>query len=256
MIRPFTFITMILAALSGAYLFGVKHRAQALDDQLATVMKGTQVDELRVRWLQAQWALEIDPTRLKQLSAAFSPLRPMQPAQLVTLAALRDALPPPASLAPAANPVAPPPEIVADAAAAPALPGLTAGWAAPDLPLPPPVAPAQDAASAPPAPRLLLASAGPRPAARLTRAMARPQRLAASHLANSEFAASLPPPRPLYSQAPAPIGAAIVPVSAAADGAPPDGAPPDGATSDSGQGGSLLGMASDMAPPQPIGTGN
>jgi hypothetical protein len=201
MIRPFTFITMLLAALSGAYLFAVKHRAQVLDDQLAAVRQATQLDEKNVRVLQAQWASEIDPTRLKQLAAAFSPLQPMKPAQLVTLAALRDALPPPESPAPAENPAAPAPAVIADAAPPPSL--AAAITVAPALPLPPPAAPMP--AAPPPvaptaaAPRLLLASASPRPVARVARAAARPQRVGASHLASGEWADSLPPPQPLVT---------------------------------------------------------
>ena len=118
MIRSFTLITMLLAAGSGAYLFAVKHRAQSLDDQIAHILDQTRQDAGRITVLQAQWALEIDPTRLQQLASQFTTLQPMQPAQLVTLAALRTSLPAPGSVAPAANPELPdqgPPEVASNA---------------------------------------------------------------------------------------------------------------------------------------------
>ena len=93
MIRALTVITMLTAAGSGAYLFAVKHRAQVLDDQLASVAQASRLDAQRIRVLQAQWALEIDPTRLSQLAGQFTALQPMKPAQLMTLASLKADLP-------------------------------------------------------------------------------------------------------------------------------------------------------------------
>ena len=100
MIRPFTLITMLLAALSGAYLFAVKHQAQVLDEQIAALSQSARLDAMRIRVLQGQWSLETDPTRLQQLAAQFTSLQPMQPAQLVTLAALVADLPAAGSAAP------------------------------------------------------------------------------------------------------------------------------------------------------------
>ncbi len=146
MIRPLTLLTMMLAAGSGAYLFVVKHKAQVLDDQLASVAQQTRLDEQRIRVLQAQWALETAPPRLKQLAAQFTDLQPMKPAQLVTLASLSTSLPPPGKVAPSDNPVAPmPPALVA---------------AAPPVASPPAAAPVAQA----PVPQKLLAAAAPAPA--------------------------------------------------------------------------------------------
>jgi hypothetical protein len=103
-IRPFTLITMLLAALSGAYLFAVKHQSQVLDDQIAALSQSSRLDAMRIRVLQGQWSLETDPTRLQQLAAQFTSLQPMRPAQLVTLAALVADLPAAGSAAPASNP--------------------------------------------------------------------------------------------------------------------------------------------------------
>jgi hypothetical protein len=254
MIRPFTLITAMLAAMSGAYLFGVKHRAQVLDDQLAAVAQNSRLDQQRIRVLQAQWALEIDPNRLQQLAGAFTGLQPMKPVQLVTLADLRAMLPPAGSAAPGANPASPAPadiaslpspaSVDADAAVADA---ASSGVAPPAgvslLPMPPPPMP----------PRVVLASVTPPPVAARASAhvSAKPRRVAArpvthdnSSLGDAQFAANLPPPRPLYtpSVASPPMGARVVSVSAApmADQ----------------NGGSLLGMAADMAPPGPQGIGN
>jgi hypothetical protein len=113
MIRPFTLLTAMLFALSGAYLFAVKHRAQVLDDEIAATAQATRLDQQRIRVLQAQWALEVDPSRLAQLSAQFTQLQPMKPSQLVTLASLNGALPPPGSSVPGQNPAGGAPAVIA-----------------------------------------------------------------------------------------------------------------------------------------------
>jgi hypothetical protein len=251
MIRPFTVLTMAMAMASGAYLFGVKHRAQVLDDQLASVAQASRLDQQRIRVLQAQWALEIDPHRLTQLAAQFSQLQPMKAAQLVTLAALPGILPDAGAAAPGENPAAPAMPQIAQAAA----PDVTADDRVAMLPMPPPEAP--DAAPADlvavpaprhqvPSPAALRAMLGAKiPAARVA-SVARRQ--APSRLAHSELAENLPPPRPLYTQNAAdnaPMGARVMSVSAMP-------------MNTDAQGGSMLGMAADLAPPQPVaqGTGN
>jgi hypothetical protein len=239
MIRPFTLITMMLAMLSGAYLFAVKHRAQLLDDQLSAVADQTRQDEQRIRVLQAQWSLEIDPTRLSRLAHQFTSLQPMRPAQLTTLTNLASALPAPGSLAPGANPVAPMPDMPQTAAAAAPASVASASPAA-SLPLPPPAQPAA----------LRLASAEARPESPQGRPAApHVQRNAAvkehrspshSHVATDEFAENLPPPRPVHSLYP--IGAQIVSVRATSAGATGNG--------------SALAMGADLAPPQPLAGAN
>jgi hypothetical protein len=225
MIRPFTLITMLLAAGSGAYLFAVKHRAQTLDDQLAGVNQKILLDAGRITVLQAQWAQETDPTRLSGLAKQFSPLQPMKPAQLVTLASLRDDLPPPETASPAG--AAPVPAIAASASDPPSAPYTVAPPAgvAPSLPLPPPLAPAR------------LAMDGNSPA------RARPVSHSLLHLASTKSAETLPPPRVLAPQSPP--ARQLAPQFVAMKAAPADT-------------GSVLGMAADLAPPRPLpqGVGN
>jgi hypothetical protein len=261
MIRPFTLITMLLAALSGAYLFAVKHQAQVLDDEIASFGQSARLDAMRIRVLQGQWSLETDPTRLQQLAAQFTNLQPMQPAQLVTLAALRESLPPPGSAAPGSNPELP-------GQTAPQLPELAQQDASVPggLPMPPPPAP-------PPELLASVAPAAPVP----SRVVAHRVSRSALHLANTELAESLPPPRPFYPatpprEAPPRYYAPVTPreaqpvVQASAIGqAGPVGAQvmsvkatamvqqytPAAAVS-SPDGGSVLGMASNLAPPQPM----
>ncbi len=244
MIRPFTLITMLLAALSGAYLFAVKHQAQVLDDQIAALSQSARLDAMRIRVLQGQWSLETDPTRLQQLAAQFTSLQPMQPAQLVTLAALVSDLPAAGSPAPADNPALPAP-------AAPQLaPELTAQNAAQAgaLPLPPPPAPA--------APPQMLASLAPTPVA--GKPVAHRVSHSALHPANTELAEALPPPKPYVPRAPrqvepeqssaiaqaGPMGAQVMSVKAVSSPAPNETVA-----------GSALGMGADLAPPQPLPAG-
>jgi hypothetical protein len=133
MIRPFTFLTAVIFLLSGAYMFAIKHRAEATEVRIAQIDQQTRLDASRIRVLQAQWALETDPDRLSQLAASFTNLTPMKPAQLVTLAALARALPAPGAPVPGQNP----------AQTAPlAVPDIAAATPAAALPLPPAAAPA------------------------------------------------------------------------------------------------------------------
>jgi hypothetical protein len=141
MIRPFTLITAMLFVLSGAYLFAVKHRSQMLEDQIAQVTQATRLDAQRIRVLQAQWALEADPSRLTQLSTQFTNLQPMKPSQLVTLASLTTALPAPGSPVPGPNPEDVMPAIT-----------LAAAQAAPAPPQPPAPSPVKLASAAAPGP--------------------------------------------------------------------------------------------------------
>lgn len=103
-VRPFTFLTGLMFAFSGAYLFVVKHQSQSLEDRLGQLAQTSRADEQAIRVLKAQWALEADPSRIAALAAAFTQLKPMQPSQLVTLASLAASLPAPGSPAPYSNP--------------------------------------------------------------------------------------------------------------------------------------------------------
>ena len=274
MIRPFTLLTALLAMGAGAYLFAVKHRAQVLDDQLATVTEQSRLDGQRIRVLQAQWALEIDPTRLGQLATQFTTLQPMKPAQLVTLAALAHVLPAPGTAAPGQNPQGAMPSLGQPDA-------FTTVIAANGLPLPPPAMPAADVMDAAP---VALASAAPVAATAVSApaAAAHTVRLAAVRRAvrpgPTRLAQNLPAAAPAYDPRPyqpapprlQPLGAQVVSVNAIATPAaqpayvqradirpsymqpsyvaPP--APPQPA-------GSMLGMAADtLPPPQPLGADN
>jgi hypothetical protein len=130
MIRPLTLISASLFVLSGAYLFAVKERSQVLENKIAQVAQATRLDEQSVRILQAQWALEVAPSRLQQLAANFTTLQPMKPSQMVALQQLAALLPAPNSPVPGGSQPAPAlpssdadaGAVMAQAAPAPALP--------------------------------------------------------------------------------------------------------------------------------------
>jgi hypothetical protein len=244
MIRPVTLIAAVLFALSGAYLFAVKHRAQVLDDQLASVTQATRLDEQRIRVLQAQWALEADPSRLAQLSAEFTTLQPMKPNQLVTLASLGSALPAPGSAVPGQNP----------AGGVPALPVAAPG--AGDVPV---AEATQNQVAEATHPQVAEAAAlsarTPRAPARMADVEAVLHNLPAAHHAlhlrhnavTHEYAGNRPqPPSMLASQVasaslppPRLIGAQIMSVRAVASAPPVPPMPEDG--------GSMLGMAQNLS---------
>ncbi len=82
MIRPFTFVTMLLAAGSGLYLYQTKHQAQVLDREIARTMKTADTVRQRAGLMRAEYALLNDPARLAELSGQWLPeLRNTAPAQ-------------------------------------------------------------------------------------------------------------------------------------------------------------------------------
>ncbi|WP_459697608.1 cell division protein FtsL, partial [Acidisoma sp. C75] len=95
MIRPFTCICLMLAAGSGLYLYQVKQRAFKLEAELRTTFHDIDVAREKTRMLRADWALMNDPERLQTLAAQYLTLKPMAPAQLMTLDQLAAVLPPP-----------------------------------------------------------------------------------------------------------------------------------------------------------------
>jgi hypothetical protein len=268
-IRPFTIVSGLLFVVSGAMMFVVKHQSQMLDSQISDVNESTTRDEQSIRVLQAQWALEADPSRLASLAAQFTGLQPMKPGQLVTMASLGTSLPAPGARPPGSNPEDPVPALPQLAAATPAAapgtaaPVQTAAITAPATAAPAAPVPAMVAAAAPLSPAAV--QTAPVQAAPV---QAAPVQLAAAsapapayahavthhHVTPEHFAEAVPvrhviPPRPaggssVYMAAasaavpPAhamPMGAQLVPVRAVATPAP---VPQD-------NGGSLLGMAQD-----------
>jgi hypothetical protein len=253
-IRPFTIITGMLFVLSGATMFVVKHQSQSLEDQLSDTNDATKQDEQSIRVLQAQWALEADPSRLAQLATQFTGLQPMKPGQLMTMAALGTSLPAPGAKPPGSNPEDP----------VPALPQLAAAAPVPATPAAPAAAPVQTAAGVPAAVPVTTPAAAPA-AMQVAAQVAAPAPVAAPvhvasaapvvhhHVAPERFASTaavhhVTPARhesgsSVYladassSSAPVshamPMGAQLVPVRAVA-------APPPMPADD---GGSMLGMA-------------
>ncbi len=227
MIRPLTLITAMLFVLSGAYLFEVKHRSQVLNDQIAAATQAARLDAQRIGVLQAQWALEVDPSRLAQLSAQFTKLQPMKPGQLVTLGALSAALPPPGSAPPGLNPGGQAPAQLT-VASLPA--SVTPPPVAQALPSPPP--------AKPPAPVRLASSVAPSPSA--VRHIARQRHFMQEYAQNQPVAFSRPTVLvpPALPQPVAVPQVPVVPVRAMAYTAPTPALPADG--------GSMLGMAQNL----------
>ena len=250
MIRPLTLLSAAAFVVSGAYLFAVKHRAQVLDDQIANYTQATRLDEQRIRVLQAQWALEADPSRLAQLSTQFTTLQPMKPNQLVTLASLGSALPAPGSAAPGPNPEDAVPVLpvatpmpAAVAANAPAVAVVRTAAAQTET-----QTVTQTEARAPVQLAAALGTAAVKPQVHVASAEVAPGRTHDAHArhkagAAHEFAENRPAHEheyaqnsAIYSPQPqAPMGAQVMSVRAVAQAAPVASVPDDG--------GSLLGMA-------------
>lgn len=274
-VRPFTLLTGLMFAFSGAYLFVVKHQSQSLEDRLGQLAQTSRADEQAIRVLKAQWALEADPTRIAALAAEFTQLKPMKPSQLVTLASLASSLPAPGSPVPYSNPEDLVPEMpgATNGMPAPATPAIqvhghdvadataavqaganakgTAREAVADnqtivapLPAPPPIAPPHAAPALHPAVRLAAVHHETRswiePIPRRERPARRAPSVAAPSIARSyvvQTRAEGETPHPLQ-----PLGAQIVRIKAVAHAAPPV-VHHEISSETPLNGGSLLGMA-------------
>ncbi len=192
MIRPFTFVSMLLAAGSGLYLYQAKQQARVLDRQIEDIRSDAAAMHQRAEVLRAEYTLLNDPTRLAELAAEHLPdLKPTQPGQWTSMAELDKRLPP-----------------VGEATAPPApLEPASAAPAAPDTPAlaAPPVAAASPPAAARPAaphPSAVALAAAPHPVVTAAREPAAPAHHASPPRAVAT-AAVIATPRPTPRQAPA-----------------------------------------------------
>jgi hypothetical protein len=277
MIRPFTCVCLLLAGGAGLFLYQSKHRTRVLDQQIEQTVKQVDAVRSRIGILQAEWALLNDPQRLAELSDRFLALKPVAPAQFVTLADLDRRLPAP--LPPSAATAA----VASEPAGADATPesagsalGGSAAEAEPAAPPPTPAAepPRPRAAPAPiasaiakaahPAETRRVANRRDQYAAEPAASLARNERAHVRPVAERETVVPAVPdarPIPLWRAAPAPVlaSAATVAVRPARTersfAEPPRTGRPVGSTSapSMATGGSLLGGAHmAVAPPVPI----
>jgi len=100
MIRPFTVVTMLLAAASGLYLYQSKHRVQMLDRDIAHTWKSVDEAHARTGLLRAEWALLNEPDRLGELADRHLAVKPLAPGQFISMTELERRLPPPGSAVP------------------------------------------------------------------------------------------------------------------------------------------------------------
>jgi hypothetical protein len=93
MIRPFTFVALLLAAASGLYLYQTKHRAEVLDGKIAQMLHQVAAARERTGLLAAEWAWLNEPERLSQLAGQYLALQQLTPSRYVTVADLASRLP-------------------------------------------------------------------------------------------------------------------------------------------------------------------
>ncbi len=178
MIRASTFLWIGLAGAVGVGTYQLKHRVQALEDDLFRLNRQIVAEQDAIHVLRAEWAYINQPQRLEALAQRHLAMQAMVPTQMGQVADLPRRPPPPAT--PPAPVIAAAPATAAPAPAAPAAPSARSASARPVAePRPAPHAaraaePAQTPEPAPAAePR---PAAERRPAAAPTRAAPRPDR--------------------------------------------------------------------------------
>lgn len=212
MIRPLTFVSLIVAAGAGLHLYQVKHSVSMLDRELHKVNRQTEEVRERTQILHAEWALLNEPDRLRQVAQRHLALEPMAPTQFIREAELDRRLPnarpftgPPSLFGPIELPAKVPEAIMVPApvAAAPAPPAAASPAPAPRPAAVEPPPRLNAAIMPPPAPRPAPPPAPPRvtPALHMAPAAPPPPAIIASALGGTTGA--LPPPVPLSRPVPA-----------------------------------------------------
>ena len=109
MIRRFTLMCLIIAAVSGLHLYSVKRDAQLQDREIVRLTHEAKDVRAHAALLHAEYDLLSDPDRLKDLAGQVLKLQPTDPKQYVAYADLDKRLPAVAPLAPPPPPPPPPP---------------------------------------------------------------------------------------------------------------------------------------------------
>ena len=92
---PPTVVALLLAAMSGLWLYQAKHRAEVLDQQIVGTLRQVATVRARIGPLRAEWALLNEPRRLGVLARQqHLGLRPLAASQFVALPDLAAWLPP------------------------------------------------------------------------------------------------------------------------------------------------------------------
>lgn len=86
MIRPFTFLCLIMFFGSGLYLYTAKHKALLLDHEIGRLVHEAQETRARATLLNAEYDLLCAPDRLTELSSQVLALQSTSPGQFSTLA--------------------------------------------------------------------------------------------------------------------------------------------------------------------------
>ncbi len=88
MIRRTTVLFIFLAAALSLALFSLKYQVQDLEDEFVVLNRSIMAERRAIHVLEAEWSYLNDPERLGGLAARHLGLRPVEPEQLSTLAAL------------------------------------------------------------------------------------------------------------------------------------------------------------------------
>ncbi|MGB0571809.1 MAG: cell division protein FtsL [Alphaproteobacteria bacterium] len=82
MIRPTSFILMVLAAAAGGALFQVAFEVSELDDELAQLNRDIRNDRDAIHVLRAEWSFLNQPERLEELTRRHLDLLPVTGGQI------------------------------------------------------------------------------------------------------------------------------------------------------------------------------
>ena len=88
MIGRTTLLWFALASLVMFGLFHVKYQVAALEEELTRLNAATLREQNQIHVLEAEWSYLNRPSRLEELTERYLQLKPMQPSQLTSIAAL------------------------------------------------------------------------------------------------------------------------------------------------------------------------
>ena len=84
MIRPFDIVCLALVVAVSITLYGVKYRAQSLEEDVARLHLKIGEEQDAIGVLRAEWGYLTKPDRLQSLAGRHLSLRPLEASQIVT----------------------------------------------------------------------------------------------------------------------------------------------------------------------------
>lgn len=79
-------VGLTIAIMAACGVYGMKNRVQLLEQELTSVERMIEKEQIQIKRLRAEWATLSHPERLARLSETHLDLKPADPRQIMTIA--------------------------------------------------------------------------------------------------------------------------------------------------------------------------